>query len=102
MESLGTRIQAARKEKNIMQKELGRLIGAAKATISGYEAGNRKPDADTLLKIARTLDVTVDYLLGHESPEMVRRYVNMLAGDVEAQHKKYSPLDGLVKKKRTL
>ena len=45
---------------------------------------------------------TLQGILGHESLEMVRRYVHMVAGDLEAQHRKYSPLDGLINRKRTL
>jgi len=45
---------------------------------------------------------TLQKMLGHESLEMVRRYVEMLSGDVKEQHRKYSPLDSLVKKKRKL
>ena len=66
MENLGARISEARKNKKIFQKELAQKLGVAKSTISGYEAGFRKPDPDTLLKLAKELDVTVDYLVGHK------------------------------------
>lgn len=66
MDSMGDRIAEARKAKKITQEELGKRIGVAKSTVSGYEAGNRRPDSNMLLKLARTLNVSVDYLIGHD------------------------------------
>ena len=45
---------------------------------------------------------TLQAILGHETMEMVRRYVDMFSGDIKEQHRKYSPLDSLVNKKRRL
>lgn len=34
-------------------------------------------------------------ILGHSSLEVVKLYMNMVAGDVAAQHRKFSPADNL-------
>lgn len=39
-------------------------------------------------------------MLGHETIEMVRRYVNLFTNDIEAQHRKYSPVDGIKKRRK--
>ncbi len=39
--------------------------------------------------------VSLQEILGHSSLEMVRKYVNYLQGDIQIQHKKFSPLDRL-------
>jgi len=46
------------------QAELGKILGVGKTTISQYETGTRKPDAETLDKLAGFFAVSVDYLLG--------------------------------------
>lgn len=60
------RIAEARKKANMSQAELGRKIGAAQNTISNWENGNRQPNNDDLLRLAKALRTTVDYLLGVE------------------------------------
>ncbi|WP_083465531.1 helix-turn-helix domain-containing protein [Thalassobacillus sp. C254] len=60
----GERLRSLRKEKNITQEGLGKIINVTKVSISGYENGNRTPDTDTLQKLADYFDVSVDFLLG--------------------------------------
>lgn len=59
----GARLRTLRKERKITMKELGKKLSLAESTISGYENGTRKPDLDTLDKIADFFDVSVDFLL---------------------------------------
>lgn len=58
------RLKDLRNEKGVSQEELGKVLGYEHATISQYESGKRKPDFDTLHKIADYFNVTTDYLLG--------------------------------------
>lgn len=37
-------------------------------------------------------------ILGHSTLEMTRQYVNLARRDVAEQHKKFSPMDGLLRK----
>ena len=41
-------------------------FGVTNQTISLWETGQREPDFDTLVKIAKYFNVTTDYLLGIE------------------------------------
>ena len=43
---------------------------------------------------------TLQKLLGHRSLAMVRRYVELAAGDVRVQHQRYSPADTLLRRPR--
>lgn len=61
---LGNRLRDLRLSSNMTQAELGRVIGVGKTTISQYETGTRKPDAETLDKLAGFFAISVDYLLG--------------------------------------
>ena len=63
----GRRLKSARKRANLSQEELANLVGVNKITISYYETGNREdmnPSISTVYKIARILDVSIDWLCG--------------------------------------
>lgn len=61
---LSQRLLELRKEKNLTQQEISKLLKMARTTYSGYENGSREPDNVTLDKIANFYGVSVDYLLG--------------------------------------
>lgn len=65
MMNFPTRIKELRIERKLTQEQLGDKINVTKVSISGYESGNRKPDIETLQKLAEHFDVNVDYLLGN-------------------------------------
>lgn len=60
------RIKQLRKDRRIKQADLAKQIGVPQSTLSKYENGNLRIDTDTLTKIAKALDVSVDELLGRE------------------------------------
>ncbi|NPV92681.1 MAG: helix-turn-helix transcriptional regulator [Firmicutes bacterium] len=59
----GDRLRDLRNENDLKQKDLGKIIGVAKSTVSQWESGGRTPDASTLIKLADFFKVSVDYLL---------------------------------------
>lgn len=63
-EHFNENLKAARERKNMTQKEVADNIGVAKSTYSLYESGNREPNVQTIKKIADTLNVSADDLLG--------------------------------------
>ncbi len=61
----GERIKTLRKEHNLTQEELGKMLGVQKAAIQKYEKGTVKNiKRDSLIKLARILDTTPEYILG--------------------------------------
>lgn len=58
------RLQLLRQEKKWTQAELAAKLGISKSTVGMYELGNRAPDNDLLVAIAKLFGVTTDYLLG--------------------------------------
>ncbi len=52
-----------RLEKGLSQQKLGEALGFCNQTVSFWESGGREPDLDTLLRIARYFDVTLEELL---------------------------------------
>ena len=62
--SLGKRIALLRKERGFTQVELAEKLNVIQAIISDYERGRLRPHPDMLVRLAATLDVTTDTLLG--------------------------------------
>lgn len=63
MKEFGTRLRALREKAGLTQRELARLAGIEAMQISRYERGVGYPAVETLLALAKTLDVDLDYLL---------------------------------------
>ncbi|MHB1820922.1 MAG: helix-turn-helix domain-containing protein [Streptosporangiaceae bacterium] len=61
--ALGERIRQLRKEAGLSQADLAEAIGADPGRVSRYEAGRITPSADALVRLAETLNVSIDHLL---------------------------------------
>ncbi|MEH7126001.1 helix-turn-helix transcriptional regulator [Bacillus sp. JJ1773] len=57
------RLKAVREKKDIKQNAAAKKVGIKNNTLSSYESGDRKPDYDTLIKLADLYEVSVEYLL---------------------------------------
>lgn len=58
------RLKQLREAKNLTQLRLAMALNVSQETISGYEIGKAVPPAEMLVKLADTLDTSVDYILG--------------------------------------
>lgn len=63
---LQDRIRNLRIQNGISQEELALRLGVVRQTVSKWERGISVPDADTLIKLAEILEVTVSDLLGEK------------------------------------
>jgi transcriptional regulator with XRE-family HTH domain len=61
--AFGARLKVLRKQKNWAQKELAAKVEIRFQQLNKYESGLNIPPAEMLVKLADTLDVTVDFLL---------------------------------------
>jgi transcriptional regulator with XRE-family HTH domain len=59
MDLIGKAIKQTRKERNLTQEELGKLIGVQKAQISRIENNASNVTMDTLLRVFTALKATV-------------------------------------------
>ena len=66
---LGTRIKVIRSLRGLTQEELGKRIGATQSLVTNYECGRREPGVRYLLRLARVLNVSVDWLVGAPPPK---------------------------------
>lgn len=63
MKTTGQKILMLREKQDITQKELADLVGITEATVSRYENDQRKPRGEILIKLAKVLNISTDYLL---------------------------------------
>lgn len=59
-------LKKARKAKGLTAQELAKLLDYSTGTINKYEQGFYEPDIQTLLKLSKILDCSVDYLIGND------------------------------------
>lgn len=63
------RIKELRAEKNIKQADLAKYLNVSPAAMSGYETGKFEAELGTYEKMAEYFGVTLDFLLGRDTPK---------------------------------
>lgn len=63
---LAKRLQMSRINCELSRKQVAEIIDVSESTIGLYESGNRQPSLSILMKLAKTYNVTSDYLLDIE------------------------------------
>lgn len=58
------RIKQLRKQHKLTQEDVANRLAVARTTVVGWERGDRTPETDMLVNIAKLLKCTTDYLLG--------------------------------------
>jgi transcriptional regulator with XRE-family HTH domain len=64
--SLGQKITKIRKEKKMSQIDIANAVGVSRDAISKYERDDNTPSVEVAKKIAKTLGVSLDYLVSEE------------------------------------
>lgn len=82
--TFGERLTKLREDKKLTTQKLADDLSLSRVSITHYEKGQRKPDIETLTKIARYFGVSSDYLLGlsvsptnNKSLSFVCNYLNL-------------------------
>lgn len=90
------KIRELRINKNISQLELAKLLNTSQQTISYYEQGKRDPDTNTLLFLSEYFGVSIDYILGNESQDIITEQImleyNSLSEESKRDFQKYLEL----------
>lgn len=60
----GDRLRTARRAKVLTQDELAQSVGISRTAITHLESSEGDPSVDLLVRLATTLDVSIDWLLG--------------------------------------
>ena len=64
-EMIGSRIQEIRNKKGLTQDQLSEEVGISSKYLSSIERGKENPTLNTILKLARSLDVKPDEFFTH-------------------------------------
>ena len=66
-------LKKKRYEMGISQETLAKKLFVTKAAVSNWENGNRIPDTDMVIKIAKCLDIDISVLMsdGNETPNVI-------------------------------
>ena len=75
--NIGERIRYFREKAGLTQKQLGEITGKSESAIRNYELDNRKPDWETLTRIANALKVSY-YALDASSIDRTFKVAHML------------------------
>jgi transcriptional regulator with XRE-family HTH domain len=79
--ALGDRIRALRKEAGWSQAELAQHIGVDAGRVSRYESGRITPSADALVRLAESLNISIDHLLIDDIPRRPLHSAEDVLGD---------------------
>ena len=87
--SIGNKLAEARKRQNLTQEQLAERLGVTRQAVSRWESDAAYPETDKIVRMARLLGVSCDYLLrddiavgdaGAPPPEPVTRLLRQAAG----------------------
>lgn len=87
IEGLGRRIKELREKQGMKQMDLAELTNIGRSSIGSYEIESETPTYVNLIKLAETLNVSTDYLLGYDTEDYLdlscidekqREYINEL------------------------
>lgn len=67
MDSFGKKLRECREAKSLSQKDLAGILNTSYLVIGKYECNEMIPSIEVAKKIADTLGVTLDYLVGETS-----------------------------------
>lgn len=73
MNLIGNNIKIIRKQIGLTQEELALHIGVTPQAVSRWENGTGMPDISMVVPLAKTLNVSTDYLFGLEKNEITRK-----------------------------
>ena len=79
---MDTNLQKIRLMHDLKTKDVAEKLNIPLRTYQNYENGKTQPSLETLVKLADFFGISVDYLLGHETKDLI--YVN----DLTEQQKK--------------
>jgi len=102
--TLGQQISKLRKQKKLSQNDLGKKIGTSGDIIGRYERDEVNPSIEVATKIADTLEVSLDFLIGKTAVEvdnqLLKRVIEVQQmNEDDKKHILYT-LDALIKNVR--
>lgn len=106
MIDIANRIALLRKEKDMTQAELAKMVSASREIISKYEKDGVMPSIEMAKKIADAFGVTLDYLVGEGSnakfdKKTLKRLNDIEAMDSEFKAQLFNIMDAVIRDYKT-
>jgi transcriptional regulator with XRE-family HTH domain len=103
---IGERITQLRKQFNLSQDELAKQISVSRTIIGNYERNTNMPSVEVVLKIAKTFNVTVDYLIGEGKmstydKEVIKRIEDIDKLDQDTKEHLFFLVDNIIQNFKT-
>jgi transcriptional regulator with XRE-family HTH domain len=102
--TFGEYIISLRKKKGISQADLGKAIGTSGDIIGRYERDEVKPSIEVVIKIASTLEVSIDFLVGKTNVELdnntVKRIQDIQKLDSDDKAHVFALLDAFIQSQK--
>lgn len=76
--NIGSRIKEYRENKKMTQKDIAEILEVESATISKYESGMLEPNIESLKRLAKIFEITVDELVNGRSEKFDVSKINVL------------------------
>lgn len=80
--AIAVRLRTAREQAGLTQAQVAKLLNLHRPAISEIEAGRRSVSAEELATLAETYGVSVDWLIGAESPNPERDRLELAAREL--------------------
>ena len=80
--TFGERLSCIVARQGLTQRELAHMSNIDECSLSRYIKGTRKPCMDVLVRIARALNVSVEYLTGNEEETSFNDIRNLVCSNV--------------------
>lgn len=94
MNVLAERLREERKQSNLTQNDMAKLLNVKRATYGEYERGNNLPPVDKLKAISNCFGVSMDYLVGNTEHHL---NINEIVKQIETLKMIACTLEGLLK-----
>ncbi len=84
---IGSRIRQYRKSAGLTQEKLSEKIGITPKHLSKLEAGRHNPHFDTVILLAKELDVPIDAFLEDVEDNQVNTFLQMMKSNISSMSK---------------
>jgi len=106
MLDIGSKITQLRKAKNWSQEDLAKKINSSRVMVGNYERNANTPSIDVILKMARTFEVTVDFLIGEGAfssydKEIIKRIEDIDQLDEDTKKHLFFLVDNVIQNYKT-
>lgn len=105
--TLGQKISKLRKEKKLSQIDMAKQVGVSRDAISKYERDDNIPSVENAKRIAKILDVTIDFLVSEDDKQdvidvsMLNRIMEIQRLDKDDQNTIVKIIDAYIRDTKT-